>query len=226
MNKLLTAVIAASVLVIATPANAAVPPTPPPSDFNAGAVNRFFPIVPNTTNKFEGAIDGVPAREVFTVTNNTKVIQGVTTNVIRDSLFLHKEKGRGFYLAEFTLDWYATANDGTVWYFGEDTTEYDESGAVLSTDGSWQAGVNGAKAGVFMAATPVIGEVIQQESAFDAQDLFKVVAIRPDSIVTHEWTPLEPGLVTKKVFKANVGMTVEDTIKGAAIEDLLLTLDD
>ena len=120
-----------------------LPPLPPSSAFGAGTINPYFPIVPNTTTEYEGAIDGTPAWETITVTDKTKTVDGISANIVRDSLYLQREEGDGRYLAEFTIDWYATANNGDVWYLGERTTEYDEAGQVISTDGSWQAGVDG-----------------------------------------------------------------------------------
>ena len=111
-----------------------------------------------------------------------------------------------------------------MWYLGEATTEYDEQGHVVSTDGSWQAGVDGARAGIFMPAEPTAGAAYQQESAVDAQDLFRITSVTGDTVTTREWTPLEPGLVTKKVYESGTGQVLEDTVKGQAIEDLRLEL--
>jgi hypothetical protein len=201
-----------------------LPPLPPASAFGTGTVNPWFPIVPGTTSTFTGAIDGVAARELFTVTGEVKVVDGVPANVIHDRLYLARESGAGRYLAEDTMDWYATADNGDVWYLGEATTEYDEQGHVVSTDGSWQAGVGGARAGIFMPATPTVGATYQQESAVDAKDLFRITSVDGDTLTTREWTPLEPGLVTKKVYASGTGQVLEDTVKGQAIEDLWLHL--
>ena len=201
-----------------------LPPLPAASAFGAGTINPWFPIVPGTTSTFTGAIDGVAARELYTVTGDVKVVDGVPANVIHDRLYLAHADGPGRYLAEDTLDWYATANDGDVWYLGEATTEYDEQGHVVSTDGSWQAGVDGARAGIFMPAEPAAGAAYQQESAVDAQDLFRITSVTGDMVTTREWTPLEPGLVTKKVYESGTGQVLEDTVKGQAIEDLRLEL--
>ena len=80
-----------------------------------------------------------------------KVIEGVTCVVVHDSLYL---RGK---LAEKTIDWYAQDRRGNVWYFGEATEELDCRGRVTSTEGSWQAGVDGAKPGIFMPAHPRVG---------------------------------------------------------------------
>jgi hypothetical protein len=227
----LATIVAAATLASASPSHAnssdspsALPPLPPTSSFGTGAVNPYFPIVPGTTTVFAGSIDGVAARETFSVTRGTEVVDGVPANVIRDRLYLARADGDGRYLAEDTTDWYATDATGTVWYLGEDTAEYDENGTLLSTDGSWKAGVDGARAGIFMPAVPTVGAVYQQESATDAQDFFRITAIEGDTVVTREYTPLEPGLITKKVYETDVGQVLEDTVKGASIEDLILRL--
>ena len=64
------------------------------------------------------------------MTDRTKVIQGVTSVVVRDTVRVGGE------VTEDTFDWYAQDVDGNVWYMGEDTKEYDH-GEVVSTEGSW-----------------------------------------------------------------------------------------
>lgn len=237
MKRILTplALAAATTVALAAPGAAGaglagaaglppLPPLPPASAFGGGTVNPWFPVVPGRTSTFTGAIDGVAARELFTVTGDVKVVDGVPANVIHDRLYLAREDGPGRYLAEDTFDWYATADNGDVWYLGEATTEYDEAGRVTSTDGSWQAGVGGARAGIFMPAQPTVGAAYRQESAVDAQDLFRITSVDGDSVTTREWTPLEPGLVTKKVYESGIGQVLEATVKGQAIEDLRLEL--
>jgi hypothetical protein len=95
---------------------------------------------------------------VLAVTDGTKVILGVATTVVHDQVFV---KGK---LVEDTLDWYAQDATGNVWYLGEDTTEL-ENGQVVSTEGSWEAGVDNARAGIFMPADPRVGQVFKQEDA-------------------------------------------------------------
>ena len=41
---------------------------------------------------------------------------------------------------EVALDYYAQADDGSVWYLGEEVNDYDRNGFVDSTLGSWLAG--------------------------------------------------------------------------------------
>ena len=74
---------------------------------------------------------------------------------------------------EDTYDWYAHDRWDNVWYLGEDTKEY-ENGRVVSTEGSWEAGVDGAQAGVIVPASPEVGLAYRQEyyagQAEDAHD--------------------------------------------------------
>ncbi len=81
----------------------------------------------------------------------------MTTRVVEDRLFLD-----GF-LEERTSDYYAQDVCGNVWYFGEDTAELDRRGHVVSTEGSFHAGVDGAEPGVFMQARPQVGRAFRQE---------------------------------------------------------------
>jgi hypothetical protein len=80
-------------------------------------------------------------------------------------------------LAEETLDWYAQDQAGNVWYFGEDSKEI-ENGTVVSTKGSWEAGVDGAKPGVVMQANPQIGVSYRQEYYYgEAEDMAEVLSL-------------------------------------------------
>ena len=87
----------------------------------------------------------------------------------------------------------------------------------MSTEGSWEAGVNDAKAGIFMPAHPQVGQVFQQEYAQGvAEDCFKVVSLNASvevpyvsshhALETKEWTPLEPGVFDHKKYARKVGL--------------------
>ena len=107
---------------------------------------------------------GKSQRVEVTVTSRTKQIAGIRARVIHD---VASERGR---LVEDTYDWVAQDGEGNVWYLGEDTKEY-ENGKVSSTKGSWQAGVDGAQAGVIVPAKPRVGMTYRQEYyAGEAED--------------------------------------------------------
>ena len=130
-----------------------------PSDFASTGLtgNTYFPMVPGTTQIYEGEEeDGVTIRVVSEILDSTKVVAGVTCAVFRVTEY---EDGE---LTEQTRDWYAQDLEGNVWYFGEFVINYD-NGAFENNDGSWEAGVDGALPGLFMLANPIVGLWYRQE---------------------------------------------------------------
>lgn len=185
------------------PAHAAQP------TFVRHVTNPWFPLEPGTVFIYAGEKDGGRGRDVVTVTHATKVIRGVRCTAVSDRLYV-----RGG-LAERTTDWYAQDTRGNVWYFGENTAELDAAGKVTSRDGTWQAGVHGAQAGIFMPAQPKIGQSFRQEYLKGhADDHFAVIHLAGRSLVTKEWTPLEPGTLDHKVYRRGTGLVREETVKG------------
>jgi hypothetical protein len=188
----------------------------PAGPFSARVDNPWFPLKPGTTYTYTGMKGGQPARDVVTVTSRTKTIAGAPCVVVEDRLYL---RGR---LAERTTDWYTQDRRGNVWYFGEETAELDAAGKVTSTEGSWQAGVDGARAGIFMPAQPRVGKSFQQEFyKGHAEDHFRVVGVFGNALLTEEWTPLEPRVLDHKLYVRGVGTVLERSVKGG---DELLAL--
>ena len=190
-----------------------------PADFVSEIDNEFFPLEPGTTFIYEGETEGVPTRDEMTVTRQTKMILGVKTTVV------HHVSYEDGVLIEDTFDWFAQDKDGNVWYFGEDTKELDENGNVISTEGSWEAGVDGAQAGIIMLADPKKGNRYQQEEAPDvAEDMAQVTGFEDslcvsygcfeNVLVTKEWSPLEKGVVENKYYASGVGFIFGDMVKG------------
>jgi hypothetical protein len=177
--------------------------------YAADVDNAWFPLSPGTTYTYRGVKDGRQAREVLTVTDRTKKVDGGRARVLDDRLYLDGE------LAERTTDWYAQDDDGNVWYLGEETAEL-EDGKVVSTEGSWETGVDGAEAGIYMPADPKVGDSFRQEYyKGHAEDHFRVVSLKGDMLVTREWTPLEPDVVDFKTYKRGVGTVKERSADGA-----------
>jgi hypothetical protein len=187
--------------------------------FYAHVTNPWFPLRPGTVSVYLGVKDGKAARDVVTVTHAVKTIQGAPCVVVRDRLYLNGK------LEERTTDWYSQDRRGNVWYFGETTAELDARGRVTSTEGSWQAGRDGAKAGIYMPARPVPGRFGRQEFyKGQAEDHFEVLSRRAAvnvpytssrrALLTKEWTPLEPGVVDHKYYVRGIGTALEQTVKG------------
>jgi len=182
-----------------------------PARFVAQVDNEFFPLVPGTTFLYEQASGGERV-EVY-VTDERREVMGVSCVVVRDREYKDEE------LVEETLDWYAQDVDGNVWYFGEDTKEL-EGGEVVSTAGSWEAGVDGALPGIIMKGQPIVGESYRQEYYKEhAEDMGEVLRLGDTVtvpygsfeavLVTREWTPLEPGAEEQKYYAPGVGLILE-----------------
>ena len=119
-----------------------------PAEFTADITNPWFPLEPGTRWTYrETTEDGEIVDVVVTATSVTREIaNGVTARVVRDTVTLDGD------IIEDTLDWYAQDQEGTVWYLGEDTAEF-EDGELTTREGSFEAGVDGAQAGVIMPAS-------------------------------------------------------------------------
>src|ERR671913_646200 len=176
-----------------------------PSEFTTKVDNKYFPMKPGTTFLYEGGTE----HSEMTVTRDTKKVMGVECVVVD-----HRE-WEGEKLIEKTYDWFAQDKEGTVWYFGEDTKEY-ENGKVVSTKGSWEAGVDGAKPGIIMQAHSKVGQSYRQEYyPGEAMDTARVLSHNAavtvpygsfDHVIeTKEWTTLQPVFYEKKYYVRGVG---------------------
>lgn len=197
-----------------------------PANFVAVIDNPYFPLLPGTTFSYEADTeDGLETGEVE-VTSDTKTILGVTTTVIHDRVFLEGE------LIEETFDWYAQDVDGNVWYFGEDSKEF-EGGEVVSTAGSWEAGVEDAEPGRIMLADPMVGDEYRQEFAAGvAEDMARVLALDEsvdvpfgsfsNCLKTEDFTPLEPDVREHKFYCPDVGLVLEIDVSGDSTRNELI----
>jgi hypothetical protein len=200
---------------------------PKPSDFVARVDNPWFPLRPGTTYIYRGVNeDGKPARDVLTVTRRTTKIDGVPCIVVHDRYYV---RGR---LEERTTDWYTQDKSGNVWYYGEATAELDRSGRVLTTAGSWRAGRDGAKPGIFVPARPKVGQSFRQEYyKGQAEDHLQVLKLHVrvktpytssrDAVLTREWTPLEPSIVAHKFYVRGIGIVRVETRGNKEFEELV-----
>lgn len=185
--------------------------------FSATVDNPWFPLTPGTVAVSYGIKDGRKARDVVTVTHQTVTIAGAPCRVIHDRTTV------GGRLVERTTDYYTQDAAGAVWYFGERTAELDRNGHITSTEGSWLAGVDGAKPGIFMPATPRVGRAYRQEYyRGHAEDHFRIIGLFRStvsapvatSLLTEEWTPLEPGVLDHKLYVRGIGTVSERTVRG------------
>jgi hypothetical protein len=194
---------------------------PNPAKYVREVDNPYFPLEPGTIYTYRGTRDGQPTRDVVSVTNKTIMIQGVKCTVVHDDLYV---AGRLF---ETTDDYYAQDRKDNVHYFGEDTKELDAQGNVTSTEGTWRAGVQGARAGIIMLGHPRVGKSYLEEFfKGHAEDHAQVVGLSAsvtvpfgsfhDVLKTKNTTPLDPGVVESKYYAKNVGLVHEQDVKGAS----------
>ena len=189
-----------------------------PEDFVAEIDHPYMPLRPGATWIYEGVSDGQPERVEVVVTSERREVMGVSTVIVRDTVTTEGE------LVEDTFDWFAQDRAGNVWYFGEDVKDY-EDGKLVSTAGSWEAGVDGARPGIVMPAKPVVGDAYRQEYlAGEAEDMAEVLATdetrttrlgeHTGVLVTEEWTPLEPEVVEQKSYAPGIGQIHGVTTRG------------
>lgn len=195
------------------------PPFPGADAFVDRIDNRYLPLIPGAVYIYKGSEDGEEQRNVVEVTHETKPILGVDAVVVRDTVM--DSDGE---LIEQTLDWFAQDESGNVWYLGEDSKDY-ENGQVVSTEGSWEAGVDGAAPGIIMEAQPRVGDVYKQECAPGvAEDEAEVLKLKHSvktpvgkfshALLTRESTPLEPDVAETKAYAQCLGLVRIEIVKG------------
>lgn len=187
--------------------------------------NPFFPLVPGTLYTYVGQrqedSEAITETDTVFVSVETKTILGIPARVVVDDV---RDNG---VLTEHTLDFFAQDTAGNVWYLGEASTEFlfDDEGNPIgtSTEGSWQAGVNGAQPGFAMEAAPAVGdEYFQEFSPGVAVDQAEVVSLDADVTVpfghftnalqTFETTALNPEDLAFKFYAPGIGQVLEEEV--------------
>ena len=198
-----------------------------PADFSTQIDNPYWPMPVGA--RWEVRVtnpEGELLNEVITVENRTrKIADGVTTRVVHDVVYTHGKA------TEITDDWYAQDNDGNIWYFGENTASIHNG--KKDTSGSFEAGRDGADAGIAMPAHPEVGLTYREEYyAGHAEDRTKVLALDQQvqapaghftgAILTDDYSPLEPDVSEYKLYAKGVGPVVAVSVSGEAErEDLV-----
>ena len=200
-----------------------------PADFSTTIDNPYWPMpVGRTWHVHVSNPHGESLQETITVENQTKLIaDGVTARVVRDVVYDHGKP------TEITDDWYAQDEDGNIWYFGEDTSTIDLETGKRDSSGSFQAGKNGADAGIAMAAHPYAGLTYREEYyEGHAEDRTKVLALDQQveapaghftgAILTDDYSPLEPTVSEYKLYAKGVGPVVAVSVSAESErEDLI-----
>ena len=198
-----------------------------PGQFTTRIDNRWWPMTPGSRWTYRET-DGQGSTQLVqvTVTGQTRTISGVQARVVHDVV---TEDGQ---LVENTYDWYAQDDKGNVWYLGEDTKEY-EGGKVVSTEGSWEAGVGGAQPGILLPADPRRDMAYRQEHhKGQAEDAARVLSLDMRAevpagsfdqlLTTQDSTPLEPKLLEHKFYAPGVGPVLAITVRGGSSREELV----
>jgi hypothetical protein len=192
-----------------------------PANFVSTIDNRYFPLEPGTTFRYEGVAENgkTPQTDVEVVTHQTKRIMGVDATVVRDTVSQNGQE------VERTFDWYAQDKQGNVWYMGEDSRE-KQNGRFVEAGDSWTGGVNGAQPGIIMPGDPQRGDTYRQEYyPGHALDQARVLGgggaltvpygSYENTLLTDETAPkLDPGVHEHKYYVAGVGDIKEQTVAG------------
>jgi hypothetical protein len=173
--------------------------------------SQWLPLAPGTQFVLEGTTGVLPHRVVFTVTDLTKVINGVRTVVMFDVDINEGE------VVEAELAFFAQDNAANIWSVGEYPEEF-EGGVFVGAPNTWIAGVAGAQAGVLVLGDPRVGtpsylQGFSPDIGFlDCGKVLKTgeqvcvpVSCFNDVLVVNEWSPLEPGGRQRKYYAPGVG---------------------
>jgi hypothetical protein len=200
-----------------------------PAQFTTEIDNPWWPMEVGSKWVYrETDAEGAKQKVVVTVTPNTKrIANGVEARVVHDVV---TEGGKP---VEITDDWYAQDSKGNVWYLGEDTTEY-ENGKPTTTAGSFEAGINGAEAGVIMPGKPAVGMTYRQEYyAGEAEDEASIMSLEEQAevpfghfenvLMTRDLNPLKPKILEYKFFARGVGPVLAISISGGSDREELVS---
>jgi len=197
-----------------------------PANFVDSVTNIYFPLTPGTVYTYTAQTENETESIVVSILSETKTILGVKCTVVRDVVSIDDQ------VIEDTYDWYAQDKDGNVWYMGEDVSNY-EDGKLEDKEGSFEAGVDGAKPGIIMLAYPVLEMPYRQEYYFGkAEDWGKVVekgvsvtvpyGTFENCLKTADWNALEPDApVEYKYYAPGIGVSKEEAEDGSEIVELI-----
>ena len=201
-----------------------------PAEMSADIDHPYWPMEPGTRWTYREDEDGEVLEVVVIATDQTKELaNGVTARVVRDTVTLDGE------LVEDTFDWYAQDADGNVWYLGEDTAEF-EDGELVTREGSFEAGVDGALPGILLPAEPEPGMRYRQEYLEgEAEDNGEVLSVDEQvevraghydhALLTKDTNALEPDVNEYKLYAQGVGPVLALGISGGAGREELISVD-
>jgi hypothetical protein len=160
--------------------------------------NPLFPIAELDSAILNGHVDGKVFHTETTLLPFTKVIEWTPGQCVRVlvSQYMAFLDGR---LQETAIDLYAQADDGSVWYLGESVFDYAADGLIISTEGTWQAGLDGPFA-MIMASDPQVGDVNRAEN-IPGNSFEEVEVTKVDQTFDGPSGPVSGGIVARETHQ-------------------------
>jgi hypothetical protein len=156
--------------------------------------NPLFPVSQQASVLFLGHVDGKPFRTEVTLLPETRIVQWEGQRI--ETLVSQYMAYLGGRIQEVAYDLYAQADDGSVWYFGEDVADFD-GGVIVTKEGTWIVGKDGPAA-MIMPADPRVGNAYRTENtpgiAFE-----QVTVTSVDRTLDGPLGPIEGGLVAEEL---------------------------
>jgi hypothetical protein len=190
-----------------------------PADYSTTVTNPFYPLAPGMKWQYLEKKGRDEAHIFMEVLRTTRLVMGVRCVVVQERMMVADK------LKEESSAWYAQHQDGSVWFFGEAIQEHKPGGRI-SDVGSWEAGINGAQAGVVMPSQWPIGMRFRQNYCRNvAEDMGEIIALAagvrasvPAGEYTgclrlREWSMLASGS-SKKWFAKGVGLVRTEALDG------------
>jgi len=190
--------------------------------------NPYYGPGPNQVYVYAGGAVGMTPEEEIRIERktSTRTVMGVDCIVHHDVVYLNG------VVIEDTDDWLAQDDTGNLWYFGEFSSSYDDNGNFIGTDGSWEAGVDGALPGYWMPGNPFVGQRYHQEYQKGvAEDQAEVLALNvtvtialgtyTGCLVTKDFTRFEPDEYEKKYYAPGIGLIKEEKFDEGTLEEIV-----
>lgn len=194
--------------------------------------NQFFPLVPGMQFVYEGHVNqggqSLEHQVIFTVTDLTKVINGVNTVVLWDRDF-----SQGV-LTEAELAFHAQDNAKNIWNLGEYPETYSQ-GKFTGAPDTWFAGIASAQAGTILPGNPQVGTPIFLQGyspnigfldcgqvASVGQHVCTLGTCYDNVVVVDESSPLDGPATQQKYYAPSVGTVLIGAINDPAAEIMSL----
>jgi hypothetical protein len=176
------------------PDSARVDLTMPSFSNPTNITNPLFPVSSQQSVLLVGQVDDQPFRTEVTLLPDSRIIewqgQAVETLVSQYAAYL------GGRIHEIAYDFYAQADDGSVWYLGEDVFNFRD-GVISDTHGTWIAGKDGPAA-MIMPGNPQVGDVYRPENI--PGFVFEEVTIKSvDQTLDGPFGPIDGGLLVEEL---------------------------